>query len=221
MANTRSRSRDFFNGLLDSRAMRILIGVMVGFLALVGVGVSVAHFLREPYNEGFADHPVVTGLHVVLGGAYLALAPFQFVGRIRDRWIGHHRRAGRVLVSIGLVVGTTALFLALVVPFSGNWERLVNGPFALYLIFALVRGFQHIRAGRVALHREWMIRAFAIGLSIASMRLIFVPLIILSGDPSSERLQTLSILSFTIALVLHTLAGELWIRRGRIEEATG
>ena len=66
-----------------------------------------------------------------------------------------------------------------------------------------------------------MIRAFAIGLSIATMRLIFVPLIILSGDPSHERLQTLSILSFTIALVAHTVAGELWIRRGRIEEATG
>lgn len=198
-----------------------MIGVVVVFLALVGAGVSVAHFLREPYNEGFADHPIVTGLHVVLGGAYLVLAPFQFVSRIRDRWIGHHRRAGRVLVSIGLVVGATALFLALVVPFSGNWERVVNGPFALYLIFALVRGIQHIRAGRVALHREWMIRAFTIGLSIASMRRIFVPLIILSGDPSHERLQMLSILSFTIALVGHTVAGELWIRREGIADATG
>jgi uncharacterized membrane protein len=152
--------------------MRILIGVVVGFLVLVGVGVSFAHFQREPYNEGFVDHPVVTALHVVLGGAYLALAPFQFVGRIRERWIGHHRRAGRVLVAIGLIVGASALFLALVVPFSGNWERIVNGPFALYLIFALVRGFQHIRAGRVALHRVWMIRAFAIGLAIATMRLM-------------------------------------------------
>jgi hypothetical protein len=30
--------------------------------------------------------------------------------------------------------------------------------------------FLHIRRGRVALHREWMIRAFAIGLAVAAIR---------------------------------------------------
>ena len=31
------------------------LGVAVGFLALIGVGASVAHYLQEPYNPGFLD----------------------------------------------------------------------------------------------------------------------------------------------------------------------
>ena len=36
-------------------------------------------------------------------------------------------------------------------------------------LFALGKGFVHVRAGRVALHREWMIRAFAVALAIAGL----------------------------------------------------
>ena len=30
--------------------MRLPLGVVVGFLALVGVGASATHYLQEPYN---------------------------------------------------------------------------------------------------------------------------------------------------------------------------
>jgi uncharacterized membrane protein len=141
--------------------------VAVGFLALVGVGASVTHYLQEPYNPGFLEYPVIVALHVVLGGAYLALAPFQFVKRIRSRHPGYHRWVGRMLLSIGLVVGATALFMGLVIPFSGWPERVIIVHFGVLFLLALGKGFAHIRTGRVALHREWMIRAFAIGLSSA------------------------------------------------------
>jgi hypothetical protein len=36
----------------------------------------------------------------------------------------------------------------------------------------LGKAFAHIRGKRVGLHREWMIRAFAIALAIATQRLI-------------------------------------------------
>jgi nitrate reductase gamma subunit len=101
------------------RAMRLPLGVVVGFLALVGVGASATHYLQEPYNPGFLQFPTIVALHVVLGGVYLALAPFQFVGRIRSQHLGYHRRAGRLLVAVGLVAGVTGLFMGLVIPFSG------------------------------------------------------------------------------------------------------
>jgi undecaprenyl pyrophosphate phosphatase UppP len=87
------------------RGIGWLLGVVVGFLVFVGVGASVAHYLQEPYNPGFLDFPTVVALHVVLGGVYLALAPFQFVRRIRSRHLGYHRRVGRLLVATGVVVG--------------------------------------------------------------------------------------------------------------------
>jgi hypothetical protein len=85
-----------------------LLGVVVGFLVLGGVGASAAHYLQEPYNPSFLEFPTVVALHVVLGGVYLALAPFQFVKRIRYRHLGYHRWAGRLLITVGLVVGVTA-----------------------------------------------------------------------------------------------------------------
>src|SRR5215203_3454578 len=119
-------------------------------LASIGVGASAAHYLQEPYNAGFLDFPT--------------LVPFQFVRRIRSRHLNYHRWAGRMLVSIGLVIGLSALFMALVIPKGGWPERVVIGLFGSLFLFALIEGFLHIRAGLVALHREWMIRAFAIGL---------------------------------------------------------
>jgi hypothetical protein len=62
---------------------RWLLAGLVGFLALVGVGAAVGHYFLEPYNPGFLRYPAITAAHVVLGGVFLALAPFQFVGRLR------------------------------------------------------------------------------------------------------------------------------------------
>jgi uncharacterized membrane protein len=197
--------------------MRWTLGLVVGSLALIGVGASATHYLQEPYNPGFLEFPTIVALHVVLGGVYLAFAPFQFVKRIRSRYLGYHRWAGRVLVSIGLVVGATALFVGLVIPFSGWPERVVIGLFGGLFLVALIKGFVQIRAGRVALHREWMIRAFAIGLSIATMRLIFVPALLVAVDPSNEQIAALSVISFAVAFALHASVAEAWIRatRGR------
>jgi hypothetical protein len=50
------------------RGMGRLLGVVVGFLVLGGVGASAAHYLQEPYNPGFLEFPTVVALHVVLGG---------------------------------------------------------------------------------------------------------------------------------------------------------
>jgi hypothetical protein len=72
-----------------------LLGVVVGLLALLGVGAAATHYLYEPYNPGFLEYPTIVALHVVLGGLYLALAPFQFVRRIRSGHLGYHRWAGR------------------------------------------------------------------------------------------------------------------------------
>lgn len=197
---------------MRKRGMRWTLGVVVGFLALLGVGASATHYLQEPYNPGFLRYPTVVALHVVLGGLYLVFAPFQFVRRIRSRHLAYHRRAGRLLVIIGLVVGVTALFMGFVIPFSGWPERVVIGLFGGLFLLALGKGFLHIRAGRVALHREWMIRAFAIGLSIATMRLIFIPALLVAADPTDGEIALFSVGSFAAAFVLHACMAELWIR---------
>ena len=200
---------------MKSKGVRRLLGVVVGFLALVGVGASATHYLYGPANEGFLEFPAIVFLHVVPGGIYLALAGFQFVGRIRSGHPGYHRWMGRLLVSVGLMVGVTGLFIGIVIPFNGWIERVYIGIFGTLFIVALVKGFVHIRAGRVALHREWMIRAFAVALAIATMRVIFVPAIAIVGDPTDAQITTLSASSFIAAFVLHAFLAEVWIQLTR------
>jgi uncharacterized membrane protein len=197
------------------KGVRRLLGVVVGLLALGGVGAAATHYLYEPYNPGFLEYPTIVALHVILGGLYLALAPFQFERRIRSRHLGYHRWAGRVLVSIGLVVGATGVFMGLVIPIAGWIERGYISVFGALFLVALVKGFVHIRAGRVALHREWMIRAFAIGLAVVTQRLIFIPVLLAVADPTDGQVAMLSAVSFLAAFVLHSSLAEVWIRLTR------
>ena len=197
---------------MTNRDITLALGAAVGILALVGVAASATHYIQEPYNPGFLRFPTVVALHVVLGGVYLALAPFQFVKRIRSRHLAYHRRIGRLLIAVGVMVGATALFMGFVIPKGGSPERVVIGLFGTVFLVALVKGFVHVRAGRVSLHREWMIRAFAIGLAIATARLIFYPaLLITTTDPSDRRFGTLLAVALAVAFVFHVSVAELWI----------
>ena len=199
------------------RARRILAAA-VGVLASVGVGASAAHYFWDPYNPGFLDFPSIVALHVVLGGVYLALAPFQFVRRIRSRHLNYHRWTGRLLVSVGVVVGLTALFMGFVIPAAGWLERAVIGLFGSLFLFAIVVGFVHIRSGRIALHREWMIRAFTVALGIATQRVILFPVVLITAtDPTDELFDTLFVAMLAAGFVTNLAIAELWIRttRGR------
>ena len=189
--------------------------IMVAGLAAFGVTAAVLHYLVEPYNPGFAEHPIATGIHVVLGALYLTFAPIQLIRWIRARALGYHRWAGRLLVPIGALVGLAALFLGLVVPFSGHLERIVIGIFGGLFLISLVLGYLRVRQGRIGEHREWMLRALAIGLSVATMRALFIPALMIAGNPSNDQIALLSVGSFTVAFLLHAAAAEWWIRRTR------
>ena len=188
----------------------ITVGTAV--LATLGIVAAGEHFMDSShYNPGFAQHPVITGLHVSLGALYLGLAMLQFAGRVRARWPKVHRVSGRVAVFAGLVSGITALLITAMFPFSGPPAMLVVGPFACLFLVALGRGLWLARAGRFAAHREWMIRAMAVGTSIATMRLIFVPALVIMGD-SEEVARWLSLVCFGAAFLIHSTVAEAWIR---------
>jgi hypothetical protein len=207
-----------------SNRLRWAIGIVVGFLAIIGVGASATFYFRPLLHPRFLDYPTIVALHVILGGLYLTFAPFQFVKRIRSRWLGYHRWVGRLLVAIGLVVGAAGLFMAWVIPFAGWPERLILGFFGLLFLVSLAKGYLHIRAHRQQLHREWMLRAFAVGLAIATTRLIQIPaLIVLSmigdGELTQQQIELVVIVGFTLAFSLHALVAEVWIRVSRRKRA--
>jgi uncharacterized membrane protein len=197
------------------------LAAATALLALLGIGLSVEHLVdSNPYNPGFARHPLVIRTHVVLGALYLALALPQLAPGVRRRRPELHRALGRVAVLAGVLAGLTALVATALFPYSGPLAMLVVGPFAAWFVVSLGRGIGAARRRDFAAHREWMIRALAIGTSIATMRLIFVPAMLLLGAYDDEsRLRWLSLASFAAAFVVHAWVGEAWIRSTRREGA--
>ncbi len=182
----------------------------VAALCLLGVLGSIAHYLQDtPYNPHFQLVPGAVHAHVVLGAIFLLLLPLQFFSKLRSN--GVHRNTGRVLVAIGLVVGATALVITLVMPYSGNSERIIITPFACLFLYSIAAGFVAVRRRDFLRHQRWMIRAVAIGTAIATMRLVFIPSLIWLASPRLPP-ETLSIASFTFAFVLHSAFAEWWIR---------
>lgn len=194
------------------------LSVIVGLLCLMGVAFSVLFIIGGGGNDGLAEYPMITRLHVIPGLLYLALAPLQFLSSVRNRFPGYHRWVGRLLATLGLILGAAALFIGLVVPFSGLPEQVVILIFGTLFLYSIVRGVRLARAREFAEHREWMLRAFAIGTSIVTMRLIFIPTLIALDSPSDDVIAYYSIVSFSISFAIHSLFAELWIRITRTRQ---
>jgi uncharacterized membrane protein len=209
--------------------VRALLTVVVALLVAIGAAAAVAYFHHPLFNSRFAEFPAITRFHVILGGIYLTLAPLQFVTGGRRRALGYHRAAGRMLVAAGTVVGITATFILLVIPGGGvipggAWrEQVFVTPFAVFFVVALAMSVRHIRAGRVALHREWMIRAFAVGLAIATQRVFFVigrVAVVGPRKATAAEIVFLMLVAFVAAFFLHVAVAEAWIRAGRPRRRT-
>lgn len=123
-----------------------------------------------PLDHGFARHLALTLIHILPGGLFLVLAPFQFMPGMRQKHLQLHRWTGRVLVACGLIIGTSALVMSYTMNIGGPNETAATTLFAIVFLICLIKAFVHIRRKQVARHREWMIRAYGVGLGVATTR---------------------------------------------------
>jgi uncharacterized membrane protein len=163
------------------------------------------------FDAGFALHPILTLSHIIPGALFMVLGPLQLVGRIRARHLWLHRRLGRVYVAVSIVIGVTALILSFTLSIGGGVETAATAVFALIFLFALGKAVVHVRRGEIPLHREWMIRAFAIGLAVATIR----PIIGLFFALTTLLPQEFFGYAFWIGFLLHVVVAEFWIRSTR------
>ncbi len=198
----------------------VVLLALVGIASVVGRFVSVVRFLNDPsavdpragdpapgFNARYYAHPYLTLWHVVPGFLFMTLGPLQFVAAIRNRWPGFHRWCGRVYLVAGTVGVLSALVIVPVLPVFGSFTARVAVMFGSVLFLAsIVRGYLHIRRFEIAAHREWMIRAFAVGLGISTFR-VLLPLLMVLGASFTEAWDTVTWLGFAVNLVV----AEVWI----------
>jgi uncharacterized membrane protein len=162
-------------------------------------------------DDLFAHYPILTLVHIVPGLLFMMLGPLQFSSGIRARHLGWHRSCGRVFLICGAVVGISALVMSFGMPAIGGINQAAATTlFATFFLFALSKAFWHIRRHEVARHREWMIRAFSVGLAVATIRPIIGMFFATSRHTGLTPHEFFGI-AFWIGFVLHLMAAEAWI----------
>jgi uncharacterized membrane protein len=216
-----------------TRLRRVLWSAVI-FLAVIGVAVAlrrIVHLwpiLTRGYipvatrsnpraaqfvalDDIFARHPILTSVHIVPGLLFMLLGPLQFSSTIRARHLRWHRWSGRVFMGCGLIIGSSALVMSFTMKSIGGVNQAAATIlFGAFFLYALCKAFWHIRHHEIALHRQWMIRAFSIGLAVATIRPIvgmFFATSPLTGLTPYEFFGT----AFWIGFVLHLIAAETWI----------
>jgi len=192
-----------------------LIGVVVAIrrmMHLFGTAASGVAPEMAALDSGFAAHPVLTMVHILPGLLFVVLGPLQFVQTIRRRAPRVHRWIGRVVVASGIVIGGTALVMSPQMAIGGANETAATLLFGVLFLFALLKGFFAIRARRIAQHREWMIRAFAIGLAVAAVRPI-VGIFFATRKLTHLTPQEFFGIAFWLGFTIMAILAEAWIKR--------
>lgn len=171
-------------------------------------------------NARFFAMPVPVVLHLVTVIPFSILGALQFAPSFRRRHPTWHRAAGRVLLVCGFVAAVTALWMTLVYPWPPGdgealyLERLVFGT---AMLVSLLMAIDAIRRRKFAVHGEWMIRAYAIGMGAGTQVLTHLPYYMIVGSKPDESSRAVLM---GAAWVINLAVAECIIRRPPARRAT-
>jgi len=204
-------------GLMRSITVIVVLLATIGIVVALRRALTLTGAIKTYVNPKFGTfdstlaHPVLTFIHIIPGSLFMILAPLQFVPKIRLNYLWFHRLSGRILVVLGLIIGITALVMSSKMAIGGANESVATVVFASIFLFSLVKAFYHILRREVALHREWMIRMFAIGFAIATVRPIVGMFFAFSHLSPHEFFG----IAFWLGFTIHLVAAEVWINYTR------
>ena len=151
---------------------------LVLVLVCVNVVVVVSRYLTFDPEGYFPEQREVylrvepfLAVHVLSGMLALLVGPFQFLGRIRRRFLRVHRFLGAVYIASATALGLTGLVLA-PTAYTGLVAVLGFTFLDLAMLFTTWMAVRMVLARRFGDHRRWMIRSFSLILAGVSLRLM-------------------------------------------------
>lgn len=126
---------------------------------------------EENYGTYFFPRAVWLFPHIVLGIIATLIGPFQFISKIRNKYLKAHRQLGRVYILSVILAGISGMYLA--VTSDVNLPYAV-GLFGLGFTWAIsaIMAFVSIKNKKVELHKDWMIRSYVITFAFVSFRFV-------------------------------------------------
>lgn len=199
-------------------AVAALIAVVLVFV-VIRLVVDVPNVVagRDPgpqaFERRYALHPAAAYAHVLPGVLYLLLAPLQLSRRFRTGHRRRHRRLGRIALAAGATAGVLAVVVGVWFPYGGPVESAAAVVFGCGFTAELALAWRAIRRRDATAHRRWMIRAFAVGLGVGTIRIwvgIFqaVGLLAIQRNAGAVWFGV----AFWVALLAHAAVAEAYLR---------
>jgi uncharacterized membrane protein len=164
----------------------------------------------------FANQRTLTLAHILPAMLFMVLGPLQFLRRLRSKYPQVHRWSGRIFLTASAVVGLTGLTMAWGKTIGGVDEKAAITLFGTFFLIALAKALWHALRHEFWLHREWMIRGYAVGLAVATIRPImgtfFAAALIRGHVPEPKEFFGTA---FWIGFTLQMIAAEIWINYTR------
>ena len=183
------------------------IPVIAGSLRVLEIAGG-PHILPPNPRIDAAPAPVV--VHIVAAAIYALLGSLQFSARLRRGRPNWHRRSGRLLVAVGMLVALSGVWMTLFYTGAPGgsplWAvRLLVGT---AMAASIVLGFTAIQRRDITAHRAWMIRAYALAVAAGTQAFTqgIGEAILGTSDPSTA-------LSVSSGWIINAAVAEWAIRR--------
>jgi hypothetical protein len=176
--------------------------------------------IRPP--EGFALYYPLLVAHVLFAALAMLMCCVQVWPWFRQRYAAAHRVIGRAYVFGGVIpAGIIGLTIGAVSPY-GPTLRVSNVLLATLWLTFTITGFRMARHHRFVEHRRWMIRSFALTMSVITNRLwaAIAVVVLMPQLPTTFEgnemmmIQTIAGLSGWLGWVIPLLVAEWWLERG-------
>ena len=184
------------------------LGWVVMTLASVVIVVVVSRYLTFDPDGYFPEQLEVylrlefaLGVHVLCGMLALLIGPFQFVRRLRRRFVRMHRTFGVVYIGSVTGLGVTGLILA-PTAYTGLVASVGFTVLGLATLFTTWTALRMVLAHRYGEHRRWMIRSFSLVLAGVMLR-VWVPVYM--------GFNGLGLVDFTFETAYATIAWLCWV----------
>jgi len=190
--------------------------MLLAFLTAIPVLNSLVLVFQIPSRTYSSDSarlavaPISWFAHVLAGVAFGITGPVQFVRALRNRFDVLHRVFGWIFVLSGATIGLSGLsILAQVTSLRTPLADIARGLFGLALLIALAQAMAAIGDRDFLRHRAWAIRAYAVGMGLGTVGLVFFPIYIVTGQAP---IGLASDILFVASWVLNIVFAEVVIR---------
>lgn len=199
-------------------------GVTVGLwaLSLIPVAAGIARVVsvarpdgNAPDSARFLASPTPVVIHAVASIVYCLVGALQFNPSFRSRHLALHRAWGRPVMIAGFLAALSGLwmtaFYAIPAPLQGSLLVVVRLLVGVGMTAALWLSWRAILRRDLPGHRDWAVRAYALGQGAGTQVIVLLPPTLIFGQVLDLRRDLL----MTLAWCINLAVAELIVRRSR------